>query len=92
MSIAPCAVASPRALRSVRPQVGFCIKTRTQDKNKVFINVCHHERVDKPIMTPSGKGQQWQLPNCLGPPRMEKDNSAFMQCRRAFAHSCTPRC
>lgn len=65
----------PQDKELLRPQAGFCIKTKTQDDQKIFINVCHHEKIDPPVMTPSGTGQEWKVPNSLGPPRMEKDNS-----------------
>ena len=67
---------TPYGIHHVCGQAGFCIKTRNKsDDAKFFINVCHHERIEKPSMKalPDGR-QHWSVPNSLGPPRMEKDN------------------
>ncbi len=41
----------------------------------MFINIVSSDKIREPIMTPSEKGQQWQLPYSLGPPHMETDSS-----------------
>lgn len=70
----------PEDMELIRPKPGFCIKTLSneaeeKDAKKVFINICHSEKVEKATMESSKEGQNWSVPNTMGPPRMEKDNS-----------------
>lgn len=84
---------TPYDIHHVCGQAGFCIKTRNKsDDAKFFINVCHHERIEKPSMKalPDGR-QHWSVPNSLGPPRMEKDNCTCCGCHVHDARVGFPR-
>ncbi|DBA03843.1 TPA: hypothetical protein N0F65_005733 [Lagenidium giganteum] len=75
----------------ITPVPGFVIKTKwdghgakDDQKKKLFVNICSHERVQPPsstrvAATASTKGgTSWQLPYSLGPDRLEKDKSGAM--------------
>ncbi|KAH8949571.1 hypothetical protein BDL97_10G039000, partial [Sphagnum fallax] len=58
------------------PYSDFCIKTRNKNTgHKVFINLCHSEKVAKPIaiQDPFRGGTQWEIPYSLGPAQDDKD-------------------
>ncbi|GBG79087.1 hypothetical protein CBR_g28803 [Chara braunii] len=58
------------------PQAGFSIKTRNKETGqKVFINVCESEKVEKAKAEPrqDGSGTEWSIPYSLGHPTTEKD-------------------
>ncbi|XP_073517769.1 PIH1 domain-containing protein 1-like [Phyllobates terribilis] len=70
--------------RQIRPQPGFCIKTRTSKNTKIFINICKSNQIPAaPDLTeqelvsilesddPSG----YRVPMSLGEPHVEVDNS-----------------
>ena len=64
----------------VTPLPGFVAKTRsaTNQGNKVFINVCQSEHVDKPAPVSNGENVeevQMRIPMSLGPPREDLDKS-----------------
>lgn len=71
----------PTDKQLIVPTPGFVIKTKTmQEKLKVFINICHSEKIDKPSSEPSTTkeakaGSNWKLPYSLGPQRFENDKS-----------------
>lgn len=58
------------------PQVDFCAKTRNKlTSGKVFINICHSDKVAKPTATPRSdkSGVEWEIPYSLAPTRRDKD-------------------
>ena len=71
----------PEGVDLIHPEPGFVVKTRDmKSKEKYFINVCSHERIDKPssqeVVSKDGKkGRNWTLPHSIGPKHMEKDKS-----------------
>ncbi len=71
----------PKGVDLIHPEPGFVVKTREMSsKNKFFINICSHERIDKPssqeVVGKDGKkGRNWTLPHSIGPKHMEKDKS-----------------
>jgi dynein assembly factor 2 len=65
---------APVGRELMKPNAGFALKTRDESGNKVFINVCHHEKVGKPTQVKEHDGTRWQLPYSLGPCRSERDN------------------
>lgn len=73
----------------IQPQKGFCLKTTVKRltsettmsyfDQKCFINVCFHEKVDKPqkerVTSPSGEtGYNWRLPYRVSKLRYDQDN------------------
>ena len=65
---------APVGRELMKPNAGFALKTRDESGGKVFINVCHHEKVGKPTQVKEHDGTRWQLPYSLGPCRSERDN------------------
>ncbi|CAL1291063.1 unnamed protein product [Larinioides sclopetarius] len=66
--------------KQVFPKPGFCIKSKTNEDVKVFINMCHCEDVPKPdekLMSPkdAGEDEAIRFPLGLGLPRKDKDKS-----------------
>ncbi|RLN49087.1 hypothetical protein BBJ28_00021695 [Nothophytophthora sp. Chile5] len=60
----------------VKPKPGFVVKTRWDNGQKVFINVCSSDKLQPPSSTrvSGGKdGTSWNLPYSLGPERLEAD-------------------
>eukprot|EP00698_Gefionella_okellyi_P024315 TRINITY_DN8543_c0_g1_i1.p1 TRINITY_DN8543_c0_g1~~TRINITY_DN8543_c0_g1_i1.p1 ORF type:complete len:667 (-),score=159.50 TRINITY_DN8543_c0_g1_i1:155-2155(-) len=57
------------------PNQGFCVKVKTSSGQKVFINVCIHERVPRVV----AEGRSVQIPYVLAPPHTETDH-AQQQC------------
>lgn len=70
------------------PSAGFVAKThkilKNDEKEKVFFNIVHSEKIEKPSKISSAKGDNWSIPYSLGPPHMEKDkkgeNSVCFDC------------
>lgn len=71
----------------VRPEKGFCIKTRTVDvTGKIFVNCCGTDSCPPPTQRPGnapreegstgnpGKGAHWSLPYIYTSCRMDQDN------------------
>eukprot|EP00050_Salpingoeca_kvevrii_P011008 m.12037 g.12037 ORF g.12037 m.12037 type:complete len:638 (-) comp3201_c0_seq2:124-2037(-) len=65
----------------INPEPGFVVKTRlwTDEKRKVFINICSSDVVGKPVakkMTRGGKtGTNWSVPHSLAAHREDLDKS-----------------
>ncbi|GBG32196.1 Protein kintoun [Hondaea fermentalgiana] len=62
------------------PKAGFVIKTRTDKDEKIFINVCQSEAIQKTSMrkqlAEDGSEQEGlHVPLSLGPPREDRDNA-----------------
>ncbi|KAJ7536355.1 hypothetical protein O6H91_12G065700 [Diphasiastrum complanatum] len=58
------------------PTASFCCKTRnTHNGQKVFINVCYSERLEKPKSSAKTdkSGVHWEIPYSLGPMHNDKD-------------------
>ncbi len=60
---------------------------------QVFINLCHSEKVAKPIAIedPFRGGTQWEIPYSLGPAQDDKDKSMnhiwmYSMCLQRYAH------
>ncbi|XP_064392116.1 PIH1 domain-containing protein 1-like [Halichondria panicea] len=75
--------------RVVIPEAGFCLKTRTDKEEKIFINVCQSEQVPSPkeisdeqlaTMLESGDASQYRVPISLGEPHTVHDNTG-KECR-----------
>uniref|UniRef100_A0A1B6DWU8 PIH1 domain-containing protein 1 n=1 Tax=Clastoptera arizonana TaxID=38151 RepID=A0A1B6DWU8_9HEMI len=75
--------------KNVKPNAGFCVKTRTTSGEKIFINVCHTEDIPPPPRDISeselasiinGDGpSNYTLPMSIGDLHKELDKSGF-QC------------
>lgn len=67
----------PEGKEIFRPNPGFVIKTRDNTQNKVFINLCSHDKVGKMELkkvVQNGKvGMSSSIPLMVGPIRMEND-------------------
>ncbi|XP_066145013.1 protein kintoun [Euwallacea fornicatus] len=65
----------------LHPDPGYVIKTSLNGDQKVFINVCSNENINKPTSTPTvkngSKGLHWSVPHTLSPPREELDNKGI---------------
>nr|ACO51970.1 PIH1 domain-containing protein 1 [Aquarana catesbeiana] len=74
----------PQGSKQIRPQPGFCIKTHTSKKEKIFINICKSSQIpaapdlsEQELVTilesddPSG----YRVPMSIGGPHVEVDNS-----------------
>ncbi|PIO40874.1 hypothetical protein AB205_0205510, partial [Aquarana catesbeiana] len=74
----------PQGSKQIRPQPGFCIKTHTSKKEKIFINICKSSQIpaapdlsEQELVTilesddPSG----YRVPMSIGEPHVEVDNS-----------------
>lgn len=64
----------PQGRELMKPKAGFALKTRDESGDKIFINVCQHEKVAKPTEVKEEGGTAWSLPYSLGPARAERDN------------------
>ncbi|XP_073520434.1 PIH1 domain-containing protein 1-like [Phyllobates terribilis] len=70
--------------REIRPQPGFCIKTRTSKNTKIFINICKSNQISAPpdlteqelvSILESDDPSGYRVPMSLGEPHVEVDNS-----------------
>ncbi|XP_073526534.1 PIH1 domain-containing protein 1-like [Phyllobates terribilis] len=70
--------------RQIRPQSGFCIKTRTSKNTKIFINICKSNQIPAPpdlteqelvSILESDDPSGYRVPMSLGEPHVEVDNS-----------------
>ncbi|XP_029441297.1 PIH1 domain-containing protein 1 isoform X3 [Rhinatrema bivittatum] len=70
--------------KQIRPQPGFCLKTRTSQNDKVFVNVCKSEHIPAPpelseqglvSLLESEDPSGYRVPISLGEPHAEVDNS-----------------
>nr|XP_033816683.1 PIH1 domain-containing protein 1 isoform X2 [Geotrypetes seraphini] len=70
--------------KQIRPQPGFCLKTRTSHDDKVFINICRSEYIPAPpelseqglvSLLESEDPSGYRVPMSLGEPHAEVDNS-----------------
>ncbi|XP_030053792.1 PIH1 domain-containing protein 1 [Microcaecilia unicolor] len=70
--------------KQIRPQPGFCLKTRTSNDNKVFINICRSEHIPAPpelseqglvSLLESEDPSGYRVPMSLGEPHTEVDNN-----------------
>ncbi|KAM8927758.1 PIH1 domain-containing protein 1 [Pelodytes ibericus] len=70
--------------RPVRPQPGFCIKTRTSKNTKIFINICKSSYIPAPpdlseqelvTILESDDPSGYRVPMSIGEPHVEVDNS-----------------
>lgn len=68
----------------VIPEAGFCLKTKTDKEEKIFINVCRSDQVPSPkeitdeqlaAMLESGDASQYRVPISLGESHMVMDNA-----------------
>jgi len=74
----------PYLSKQVKPTPGFCLKTKTSNDDKVFINVCHSEELPAPPdisdeellkITESQDPSRFRVPISLGEPHAEVDHS-----------------
>ncbi|XP_051898983.1 PIH1 domain-containing protein 1 isoform X2 [Pristis pectinata] len=70
--------------KQIRPQPGFCVKTKTRSSEKVFINVCKSDQIPPPpdlseedlvTLLESEDPSGYRIPMSLGEPHAEVDNS-----------------
>uniref|UniRef100_A0A8C5QW93 PIH1 domain-containing protein 1 n=1 Tax=Leptobrachium leishanense TaxID=445787 RepID=A0A8C5QW93_9ANUR len=70
--------------KQIRPQPGFCIKTRTPKNTKIFINVCKSSYIPAPpnlseqelvAILESDDPSAYRVPMSIGEPHVEVDNS-----------------
>ncbi|XP_072128032.1 PIH1 domain-containing protein 1 isoform X1 [Mobula birostris] len=70
--------------KQIRPQPGFCVKTKTRSSEKIFINVCKSEEIPPPpdlseedlvTLLESEDPSGYRIPMSLGEPHAEVDNS-----------------
>ncbi|XP_075695975.1 PIH1 domain-containing protein 1 [Rhinoderma darwinii] len=70
--------------KQIRPQPGFCIKTRTSKNAKIFINICKSNQIPAPPdlseqelvnILESDDPSGYRVPMSLGEPHVEVDNS-----------------
>mmetsp|Transcript_13617 Transcript_13617/g.16366 ORF Transcript_13617/g.16366 Transcript_13617/m.16366 type:complete len:632 (+) Transcript_13617:154-2049(+) len=64
----------------IQPEKGFLVKTKkikgegSEKGEKVFINICHSDRVDEAHSVKAKGGETWNIPYSLSTLRKEKDN------------------
>ncbi|KAF1783351.1 PIH1 family [Phytophthora cactorum] len=66
----------PTDKQLVKPTPGFVVKTKWENAQKIFINVCSSDKMQPPSSTRVTSGQQgtsWNLPYSVGPERLEPD-------------------
>ncbi|XP_071542391.1 PIH1 domain-containing protein 1 isoform X2 [Panulirus ornatus] len=72
---------------SVKPKPGMCVKTRDDQKKKVFINVCTSDAIPTPedisdqeliTILESDTASDFRVPMSIGQPHQEKDKSGEM--------------
>jgi len=70
--------------KSIKPKKGFCVKARTDDNSKMFLNICHSEDVPPPpesldfnaiLSTGSDEESLFRFPLSLGEFHTELDKS-----------------
>ncbi|XP_018429033.1 PREDICTED: PIH1 domain-containing protein 1 [Nanorana parkeri] len=70
--------------KQIRPQPGFCIKTRTSKNEKIFINICKSNQIPAPpdlseqelvSILESDDPSGYRVPMSIGEPHVEVDNS-----------------
>ncbi|XP_067830571.1 PIH1 domain-containing protein 1 [Heptranchias perlo] len=70
--------------KQIRPQPGFCVKTKTSSSEKVFINICKSDQIPPPpdlseedlvALLESEDPSGYRIPMSLGEPHAEVDNS-----------------
>ncbi|XP_062918586.1 PIH1 domain-containing protein 1 isoform X1 [Mobula hypostoma] len=70
--------------KQIRPQPGFCVKTKTRSSEKIFINVCKSDEIPPPpdlseedlvTLLESEDPSGYRIPMSLGEPHAEVDNS-----------------
>ncbi|XP_020387762.1 PIH1 domain-containing protein 1 [Rhincodon typus] len=70
--------------KQIRPQPGFCVKTKMKTNEKVFINVCKSDQIPPPpdlseeglvSLLESDDPSGYRIPMSLGEPHAEIDNS-----------------
>ncbi|XP_049764864.1 PIH1 domain-containing protein 1-like [Schistocerca cancellata] len=68
----------------VQPLPGMCVKTKTSEGDKVFVNICHTEEIPKPAdvtedelmaIWNSDEAPSYRLPLSMGEPRDVEDKS-----------------
>ncbi|XP_068237469.1 PIH1 domain-containing protein 1 [Palaemon carinicauda] len=68
----------------IKPKIGLCVKTRDEEKNKVFINVCTSDAIPTPedisdeeliSILESEEPSDFRVPMSIGQPHSEKDKS-----------------
>ncbi|XP_072348394.1 PIH1 domain-containing protein 1-like [Scyliorhinus torazame] len=71
--------------KQIRPQPGFCVKTKMKNGEKVFINVCKADQIPPPpdlseeglvTLLESDDPSEYRIPMSLGEPHAEIDNSS----------------
>mmetsp|Transcript_90763 Transcript_90763/g.157400 ORF Transcript_90763/g.157400 Transcript_90763/m.157400 type:complete len:534 (-) Transcript_90763:1047-2648(-) len=57
------------------PEPAFCVKCRNKAREKVYINICHSEKIEmfREDYTGNARGAMWNVPLSVGKPRMETD-------------------
>ncbi|XP_072282802.1 PIH1 domain-containing protein 1 [Pyxicephalus adspersus] len=75
---------NPPVSKQIRPQPGFCIKTRTSKNEKIFINICKSNKIPAPpdlseqelvSILESDDPSGYRVPMSIGEPHVEVDNS-----------------
>ncbi|XP_043915173.1 PIH1 domain-containing protein 1-like [Protopterus annectens] len=70
------------ASKQIKPQPGFCVKTKTAD-DKIFINICKSDQIPSPPdiseeelieILESDEPSSYRIPMSLGEPHAEIDN------------------
>ncbi|XP_053307659.1 PIH1 domain-containing protein 1 [Spea bombifrons] len=70
--------------KQIRPQPGFCIKTKTSKDTKIFINICKSSHIPAPpdlnerelvTILESDDPSGYRVPMSIGEPHVEVDNS-----------------
>lgn len=66
-------------VKFINPQPGFVMKTTQNGTDKIFINICKNENIQKPssdVKVQNGKkGLFWSIPHSCSPVREDLDNS-----------------
>ncbi|XP_038639392.1 PIH1 domain-containing protein 1 [Scyliorhinus canicula] len=71
--------------KQIRPQPGFCVKTKMKSSEKIFINVCKSDQIPPPpdlseeglvTLLESDDPSGYRIPMSLGEPHAEIDNSS----------------
>ncbi|OWF37090.1 protein kintoun-like [Mizuhopecten yessoensis] len=69
----------------IHPTPGHVLKTSIDGNKKAFINICHSDKIQKPVSQPQvdsdgRRGINWQIPHSHVPPRDDVDKSK-QKCR-----------
>ena len=62
----------PKDKELIRPAPGFVVKVKASHV-KVFVNICHSDKMGEPVASVAQKGTNWKLPYSIGPQRIEMD-------------------